>query len=1340
LKKAILAFVFLLLFAVNAYGQSTTITGTVTDSAGQNFNNGAYTISFYGNGTIGPYFHAGSPFNPNTSFSGALTGSGAFPASVVIPSSNSITPAGTLWTFKVCPAASGNCYSSNISVLGSTLNVTSQITPPAITVSASAFNQPNAYQDSEITGAVVGFTYFNLTDNTLHVCTVQIPCSWVSVSGGIAGNPAAPALAMQVANGGVNGFATATCGSNGTIGVDAVGSSATTLVVPCNMSVAGPRPRVDVTAPPFNAKGNGSTDDTAAIQAAINQACLSASSGGGGDIYFPPGDYPVTQTQLPSTAPVFSVPCSFLHFVGGNMSPTIGHAAFAHAPQILIFVHTLGASPNNAPIFGIGTGYQGTSQPNFGITFENMTIEGYNQGLAIWNAIGTTLRNTCVADFNTGGTDNTPLKISNDFQFFMYDGCLDAVGGPVMLWTTETPVSSEEPVFSIFYIHGTTMTGSEGIHAIQRVSTGGPVLGDFDISDVLMENANDNFLTLSNTSGSAMQLTAIRMSHVQMADASGPGSIIYLNAASSSDGIYGANLDHVAALPGGAAITIAGGGFINSYSVDSCIFFCFNQVVDSSGNPIGTGNVQSQQGGMNFISQFPTTGGASGPFSQPYTTTGGFSGSRWIKAGGSNATVAADGQFGFLFNDGNQFGFDVGLQQSNYNTLDVKFSSMLPPTGLAGTAASGGSIANGTYYLYASATSDNCTTQSVSSLASSAVTLSGSNGTINATWALPATTPITPSGYCIGVSTSSLTPPTSGALFVTGSSSTSVSLTAIPGGGHSMLQYSVLTPVHRFTENALGIGTTSPAANSITLNVGGFNGIFTHSNSASRTYTFPNITGTVGVVTGSTPVNNDCPEFSVSGGVFSLIDSGSICGGGSGNISGPGSATTANDIMAWTDTSGTKAFDPGIQYTALGLCGLDLTCTAPALAEVTGLHLTVGFANGGTADTSSPTQVGQYICAQSGLTTSGWCTPESPFNTETTSYSLATPLDLTAFDFINGAITVTLPNSGSNPSLPSGFVSSFFNNNATSTTFSTSATLNGTTTGPQYWLGMLHTSSSAYDLRWYPSFKAFGSTCTTALLFSTTATNPFSCSTTAVTNNGTNLTANGAMYATGAESAASTAALTNGQVLIGDTSTTPAAATLTAGSGVTITNGPGSITIAASGATSGTICSSTSTSDQVTTQNTAFATTCSISSGVMGSLVAGNVIEVYAAGSYTTTATSAPKINLDVNLLEGATTYNECTQATSLTLSVSQASNTGAWDLSCKIVIVTTGSSGTMIQSGYEEEWNAAGSVNNRAPYASNNATSTINTSGANTLSIEEVAAPVSGQTYNLTTLLVTEH
>lgn len=58
---------------------------------------------------------------------------------------------------------------------------------------------------------------------------------------------------------------------------------------------------------------------------------------------------------------------------------------------------------------------------------------------------------------------------------------------------------------------------------------------------------------------------------------------------------------------------------------------------------------------------------------------------------------------------------------------------------------------------------------------------------------------------------------------------------------------------------------------------------------------------------------------------------------------------------------------------------------------------------------------------------------------------------------------------------------------------------------------------------------------------------------------------NNAVLLGGASNAIQSLALSNGQLAIGNTGGTPAAATLTAGTGVSITNGAGSITIAASG-------------------------------------------------------------------------------------------------------------------------------------------------------------------------------
>lgn len=170
-----------LFVAPAVFAQSTTVSGTITDGT-QAFVNGTYTVQFYSAGLAPPFNWNGSPFTPQV-YSGTLNGSGAF-SGLSLPSNNLIAPAGTQWAFTVCPASTTPCTTTNISVTGSTLSVSSLISPPPISVRAQAYQYASAYRDGEITGPYVGFSYFNLTDNTIHVCTVSIPCTWVSVGSG----------------------------------------------------------------------------------------------------------------------------------------------------------------------------------------------------------------------------------------------------------------------------------------------------------------------------------------------------------------------------------------------------------------------------------------------------------------------------------------------------------------------------------------------------------------------------------------------------------------------------------------------------------------------------------------------------------------------------------------------------------------------------------------------------------------------------------------------------------------------------------------------------------------------------------------------------------------------------------------------------------------------------------------------------------------------------------------------------------------------------------------------------------------------------------------------------
>jgi hypothetical protein len=173
-----------LLWGATSYAQ-VTVTGTVTDANSQAFANGTYQFTFAtAAGIPGPYSFNGANFPVSTTYSGSLDSSGAF--SQAMAPNNQITPSGSQWILRFCPAADAPCYQTQLAINGAG-SITSSLTPPAIQVQAGLLNQPKAYADSEITSPVVGFVYYNLTSGALRVCTVSVPCTWVAVATGAAG-------------------------------------------------------------------------------------------------------------------------------------------------------------------------------------------------------------------------------------------------------------------------------------------------------------------------------------------------------------------------------------------------------------------------------------------------------------------------------------------------------------------------------------------------------------------------------------------------------------------------------------------------------------------------------------------------------------------------------------------------------------------------------------------------------------------------------------------------------------------------------------------------------------------------------------------------------------------------------------------------------------------------------------------------------------------------------------------------------------------------------------------------------------------------------------------------
>ncbi|MGB0036507.1 MAG: glycosyl hydrolase family 28-related protein, partial [Candidatus Acidiferrales bacterium] len=591
--------------------------------------------------------------------------------------------------------------------------------------------------------------------------------------------------------------------------------SPTSLAVGGNESVIGPRPRVDVTA--YGAKGDGSTDDTAAIQAAINAVCNSTS--GGGTIYFPPAtgtsgvgfSYKVSQPQTPSTASVFSVGCN-IH-IEGDATYNNPSGQFGRAPQTAIIV-VAGANPNAAPVFGLGFGRGNAS-------FDNISITGYNEAVSLYDSVQVEFRNTCLIAQNTGMADNTPLKITNSFWIWMKGGCLQTNGSgtvPIVKMTGEASINSEAPLVGLLFFDGVLGAGG-GIQYVQRVNSFGSGPGNWVFRNMTVESSGTDFLTITNASGNPGSaalpfLTAITFDHASQSDSTLPAAAV-LNLNSSGTTVSGVNIFQSYAGTGtGVAIRVTA-GTLNDFFVTNCQVVCQNAVVDANNKPVGGGVVQSGAG-FDYVSDMaaadrlrsdlnPLANGLSG-INSPQA--------RFVQSGSAFANLAIDPVAGFLFNNGLGYGFNAALQQNSLETVDLAFAQTLPPTSVAGAAASGGSLANGTYYYVVRATPDNCTHVSAPSLPSAGVALTGSNGTINLTWTLPMAGAGTVAGYCITRGAASpAVAQQAGYILATGGSTASYTDTGTSMVGGNMNPVNTLQSTHRFTPTSLGINTTSPQFN-----------------------------------------------------------------------------------------------------------------------------------------------------------------------------------------------------------------------------------------------------------------------------------------------------------------------------------------------------------------------------------------------------------------------------------------------------------------------------------------------------------------------------------------------
>lgn len=374
----------LLLGAVPALGQTTSVSGTITDAGGQAWAFGTVQFRFRPSDSnpTGQYFFNGAPFDKSTTIPAPplpLDSTGSF-SGVVVPSNTSITPSGSTWTVQVCPAATTPCSSQNLTITGGSENISAFIIPPAINLNLSVpLLGARTYTDAEVSGALPGTLYFNLTDNRLHVClqTGFPPCTWFVLNGGLgtvtnfsAGN-LSPLFTTSVANPTTIPALTFSLSNApaGTIyGNPSGGSAAPGFFAPSSFSGVGTGTVTSFsagTANPFFVTTVNTPTTTPQLLFNINTQpanCVFSGPTSGGSAT--PTCRSLVGADLPNPGPT----------LGTGKGGVNSHAAVTH--QFLTQIGTdgsvLGAQPTAGDITGLGT----TQIESFTFCFSGCTVTG----------------------------------------------------------------------------------------------------------------------------------------------------------------------------------------------------------------------------------------------------------------------------------------------------------------------------------------------------------------------------------------------------------------------------------------------------------------------------------------------------------------------------------------------------------------------------------------------------------------------------------------------------------------------------------------------------------------------------------------------------------------------------------------------------------------------------------------------------------------------------------------------------------------------------------------------------------------------------------------------------
>lgn len=203
--KKLLCFVLLGLCAL-AHSQTTTVSATVTDTDGVVWANGTWKVAFTpnpSNPNPAVYNINGTPLSPAVmNQSGMISNSGVL--SVVVYQQAPITPVGSSWTLTVCPNAVTACGIYKFTAVGSTMSLSSALTPVIPVPRFHPVSGTYGYADGEaILQLGPGSTYWNVTSGCQRFYNATT-LAWACVTGGGGGGVSVspPAFSVQVADAG----------------------------------------------------------------------------------------------------------------------------------------------------------------------------------------------------------------------------------------------------------------------------------------------------------------------------------------------------------------------------------------------------------------------------------------------------------------------------------------------------------------------------------------------------------------------------------------------------------------------------------------------------------------------------------------------------------------------------------------------------------------------------------------------------------------------------------------------------------------------------------------------------------------------------------------------------------------------------------------------------------------------------------------------------------------------------------------------------------------------------------------------------------------------------------